>query len=45
MPVCDEWVLVNNMDLIPEVVAKSIGLVKTMYNDELWKYIKQQYHG
>jgi len=45
MPVCDEWVLVNNMDLIPEVVAKSIGLVKTIYIDELWKYIKQQYHG
>ena len=43
-PVCDEWVLVNNMDLIPEIVAKSTGLVETIFNDELWEHIKHMGH-
>jgi predicted ABC-type ATPase len=45
MPVCDEWVLVNNMDLVPEIIAKSTGLVKTIFNNELWEYSKQHGHG
>jgi predicted ABC-type ATPase len=46
MPVCDEWTLVNNMDLAPEVIAKYDGFGKTIFNSELWNIIiKQQSHG
>lgn len=46
MPVCDEWTLVNNMDLVPEVIAKSDGFGKAILNNELWNTIlAQQDHG
>ena len=46
MPVCDEWTLVDNMDLAPEVIAKSDSFGKTIFNDELWNTIlNQQDHG
>ncbi|MBB6503045.1 zeta toxin family protein [Pedobacter cryoconitis] len=46
MQVCDEWTLVDNMDLVPEVIAKYDGFGKTVFNDELWfTIIKQQDHG
>lgn len=40
MPICDEWILVNNMDLVPMIVAKYDGVGKTIYNPELWNNIK-----
>lgn len=46
MPVCDEWTIVNNMDLVPEVIAKCDSFGKTVFNSELWNtIIKQQNHG
>ena len=46
MPICDEWTLVNNMNLEPEVIAKYDGFGKTIFNSELWDtIIKQQNHG
>jgi predicted ABC-type ATPase len=44
MPICDEWTLVDNMDLIPEVIGKSDSFGKTVFNDELWNKIIQQGH-
>jgi len=44
MPICDEWTLVDNMDLIPEVIGKSDSFGKTVFNDELWSKIIQQGH-
>ncbi|MBB5436600.1 putative ABC-type ATPase [Pedobacter sp. AK017] len=44
MPICDEWTLVDNMDLIPEVIAKNDSFGKTVFNDELWNRIIQQGH-
>lgn len=40
MPVCDKWMLVNNMDLVPIMVAEYDGIGKTIYNPELWNNIK-----
>ena len=46
MPVCDEWTLVDNMDLAPEVIAKSDSFGKTIFNSEIWNtIIRQQSHG
>lgn len=46
MPVCDEWTIVNNIDLVPEVIAKSDSFGKTIFNRELWNtIIRQQNHG
>jgi predicted ABC-type ATPase len=45
MPICDEWVLVDNMDLVPDVIAKYDSLGKNVFNYELWDTIKQLSHG
>ena len=42
MPLCNEWTLVDNMDLTPEVIAKSDSSGKTVFNNELWNRIIQQ---
>ncbi|WP_184662361.1 zeta toxin family protein [Pedobacter cryoconitis] len=45
MVLCDEWTIVNNTDLEPEVIAKFDGFGKTIFNSELWDtIIKQQNH-
>ncbi|SEB22468.1 Predicted ABC-type ATPase [Pedobacter hartonius] len=44
MPICDEWTLVNNMNLAPEVVAKSDAFGKMIFNNELWDSIKKDSH-
>ncbi|RAJ19240.1 putative ABC-type ATPase [Pedobacter cryoconitis] len=46
MPLCDEWTIINNMDLVPEVIAKYDRFGKTVFNSELWNtIIRQQNHG
>lgn len=46
MPICDEWTIINNMDLVPEVIAQYDSFGKAVYNSELWDtIIKQQNHG
>lgn len=42
MPICNEWTLIDNMDLVPEVIAKSDSFGKAIFNDELWDIIIQQ---
>lgn len=44
MPICDEWTLVNNMNLAPEVVAKSDVFGKMIFNNELWDNIRNESH-
>ena len=36
MPVCDEWTVIENMDLIPEVIAKYDSFGKTIFNEDVW---------
>lgn len=45
MPICEEWALVNNMDLVPKLIAKSDRFGKTIFNNELWESIKKEGHG
>lgn len=46
MPLCDEWTLISNVDLAPEVIAKYDGFGKTIFNSEIWDtIIRQQSNG
>ncbi|MHA4806958.1 zeta toxin family protein [Flavitalea flava] len=37
IPVCNSWLVVDNMDLVPEIIAKSgEGVGKTIINDDIW---------
>ncbi|KIO74621.1 zeta toxin [Pedobacter lusitanus] len=46
MSVCDQWTLVDNTYVTPDVIAKFDGFGKAVYNNELWNsIIKQQDHG
>ncbi|WP_158800640.1 zeta toxin family protein [Pedobacter sp. L105] len=44
MPICEEWTLVDNMNPVPELIAKSDGFGKTVFNNELWDKIKGGIH-
>lgn len=44
MPVCNEWTLVDNMDLAPDVIAKSDSFGETVFNTDIWDRIIQQSH-
>lgn len=44
MPICDEWSLVDNIDLAPEVIAKYDSFGKTVFNNDIWNIIMQQSH-
>lgn len=36
MPVCDQWTLIANMDLSPQVIAKSDSAGKMILNKKIW---------
>jgi predicted ABC-type ATPase len=36
MPVCDQWTLIDNMNLSPEVIAKYDSFGKTIFNERIW---------
>ncbi|MBB6274920.1 putative ABC-type ATPase [Pedobacter cryoconitis] len=39
IPICDEWTVIDNMDLIPEVIAKYDSFGCTIYNQRIWDAI------
>lgn len=41
-PICDRWVVLDNMKLVPHPVAKCDEFGETIFNDELWDIIKRQ---
>lgn len=41
-PICDRWVVLDNMKLVPQPVAKRDEFGETVFNDELWDIIKRQ---
>jgi|GEM_PF-880285 len=45
IPKCDKWMVLDNMDLNPEVIAKSDEFGKVIVNDEIWSIIQQQSDG
>lgn len=36
MPVCDEWTLIDNMDLTPKLIAKYDSFGKTIFDEASW---------
>lgn len=41
--VCDNWLLVNNTQTIPELVCEGeFNLSITIFNDDIWEIIKNQ---
>lgn len=38
-PYCDKWLVLDNMDMQPEIIAQYDELGKVIYNDELWNTI------
>lgn len=45
IPKCDKWMVLDNMDLDPEVIAKYDEFGKVIVNDEIWSIIQQQSDG
>src|SRR5690606_34400315 len=41
-PHCDKWLVLDNMDLSPEIIAKYDEFGKVIVNDEIWAIIQQQ---
>lgn len=41
-PICDRWVVLDNMKLVPQPVAKCDEFGETIFNDEFWDIIKRQ---
>lgn len=45
MPVCDEWIITNNMELVPELVAQQKKLSPaSIINNDIWVTINKQYN-
>jgi len=46
MPICDNWIIVDNMSANPEIVANGSGeLEKFILNSDIWEIIIQQNDG
>ena len=46
IPICDNWLVIDNMDLIPEIVAQgSSSLGEVIINNDIWNIILSQSHG
>ncbi len=37
--------IVDNMDLVPEIIARNDGFGKVIFNDEIWAVIQRQGNG
>jgi len=44
-PLCDKWLVFDNMDVEPQVVAKYDEFGEAVLNDEIWSIIKQLSNG
>lgn len=44
-PLCDKWLVFDNMDVEPQVVAKHDEFGEAVLNDEIWSIIKQLSNG
>lgn len=45
IPHCNKWMIVDNMDLRPEIIAQNDGFGKVIFNDEIWTIINRQSYG
>jgi predicted ABC-type ATPase len=43
IPICDNWIIIDNMDEVPEVIAQGgINMKKTIKKDDIWNIIVGQ---
>lgn len=42
---CDKWMIVDNMGLVPKIIARDDGFGKVIFNDEIWTVIQRQRNG
>lgn len=45
VPVCDKWMVLDNTDLTPEIIAQYDEFGKVIVNDEIWDIIQQESNG
>ncbi len=41
-PICDTWIIFDNMDLVPEIIAKKDEFGEMVINNEIWLTINRQ---
>ena len=44
IPICDRWLVFDNMDLIPEIIAQGDKFGEFVSNSEIWSTLKSKYH-
>ena len=44
IPVCDNWMVMNNTGAVSNFIAKKIGLGESIINSDIWKIILEQSH-
>lgn len=43
MPICNNWMIVNNMDVYPDIIAEGkLGVDTIILNTDIWNIISQQ---
>jgi len=45
LPLCDRWLVLDNMDLTPEIIAQKDEFGEVIVNDEIWSRINADYYG
>ncbi|NGM65472.1 zeta toxin family protein, partial [Sphingobacterium sp. SGR-19] len=45
LPICDRWLVLDNMDLTPEIIAQKDEFGEVVVNDEIWSRIYADYYG
>jgi hypothetical protein len=44
IPIGDRWLVFNNMDLIPEIIAQGYKFGKFVSNSKIWPILKSKYN-
>ena len=45
LPICDRWLILENMDLTPAIIAQKDEFGEVVVNDEIWSRIYADYYG
>ncbi|NGM66855.1 zeta toxin family protein [Sphingobacterium sp. SGR-19] len=45
LPICERWLVLDNMDLTPEIIAQKDEFGEVVVNDEIWSRIYADYYG
>ena len=45
LPICNQWFVFDNMDLVPEIIAQRHEFGESIVNNELWSRLKAEYYG